>query len=66
MPCQSPSNVVLNERGVLHVFPTNKDNSTVMVLKSPKTEASNRIVYLTSTVRQTLINMKNKPKKYSL
>lgn len=52
----------LDERDVLHIFPTDKENSTVMVLKSPKTEASNRIVYLTSTVRQTLIDMKNKQK----
>lgn len=52
----------LDERDILYKFPTNKENSTVMVLKTPKTEASNRIVYLTPTVQQGLIDMKNNQK----
>lgn len=46
----------LEQRDILYIFPsTRKSASTALVLKAPKTTASNRIVYLPPTVMGSLL-----------
>ena len=49
----------LNSKDVILIFPTiKKDNSTVRVLKTPKTESSIRRVYIPKSVALLLVDMK--------
>ena len=49
----------LKEKDVIFVFPTTKpNNSTVRVLKTPKTESSVRKVFIPSSVAQYLVDLK--------
>lgn len=58
--------LMLEERDVLHVFPTEAHSKTVLVLKSPKTEASNRIVYLPPSLKRSLFEWQNEQKKSAI
>ena len=58
--------LLLEERDVLHVFPTEAHSKTVLVLKSPKTEASNRIVYLPPSLKRSLFEWQNEQKKSAI
>ena len=54
IPCRCLE--AIGEKEVYRVFPTSKkDASTRLVLKSPKTKSSNRIVWLPETVAELLI-----------
>lgn len=49
----------LNAKDIILIFPTSKkSNTTVRVLKTPKTESSVRKVFIPSTVAQYLIDLK--------
>lgn len=58
--------LLLEERDVLHVFPTEVHSKTVLVLKSPKTESSNRIVYLPPSLKCSLLEWQNEQKKSAI
>lgn len=57
---------MLEERDVLHIFPTDAHSRTVLVLKSPKTESSNRIVYLPPSLKCSLLEWQNEQKKTAI
>ena len=57
---------MLEGRDVLHVFPTEAHSKTVLVLKSPKTESSNRIVYLPPSLKCSLLEWQNEQKKSAI
>ena len=49
----------LKEKEIINIFPTQKSNATTrLVLKTPKTETSNRIVWLPKTVAEYLVQYK--------
>ena len=49
----------LKEKDILKIFPTQKPHCTTrLVLKTPKTETSNRIVWLPKTVAELLVQYK--------
>ena len=51
--------VALNSKEIILTFPTSKkNNKTVIVLKTPKTESSSRKVYITRSVAQCLVELK--------
>lgn len=51
----------LDAKDVLYVFPgTKKTNKTVLILKIPKTEGSERIIFLPRTVALMLVKLKEK------
>lgn len=58
--------LLLEERDVLHVFPTEAHSKTVLVLKSPKTESSNRIIYLPPSLKCSLLEWQNEQKKSAI
>lgn len=58
--------LMLEERDVLRIFPADAHSRTVLVLKSPKTESSNRIVYLPSSLRHSLLKWQNEQKKSAI
>ena len=58
--------LMLEERDVLHIFPTDAHSRTVLVLKSPKTESSNRIVYLPPSLKCSLLEWQNEQKKSAI
>lgn len=57
---------MLEERDVLHVFPTDAHSRTVLVLKSPKTESSNRIVYFPPSLKRSLLEWQKEQKKSTI
>ncbi|MBF0578231.1 site-specific integrase [Erysipelotrichaceae bacterium RD49] len=54
IPCRCLED--LGQKDISRIFPTNKkDASTRLILKSPKTKSSNRIVWLPETIAELLI-----------
>ena len=50
----------LNQKDIIQIFPTaKKNNHTIKVLKTPKTESSIRKVYIPSSVAKLLVELKN-------
>lgn len=58
--------LMLDERDVLRIFPADAHSRTVLVLKSPKTKSSNRVVYLPSSLRHSLLKWQNEQKKSAI
>ena len=55
--------LMLEERDVFHIFPTDTHSRTALVLKSPKTESSNRVVYFPSSLKCSLLEWQKAQKK---
>lgn len=54
----------LNQKDIIAVFPTNKKNNhTIRVLKTPKTESSIRKVYIPSSVARLLVDLREEQKQ---
>ena len=51
---------------VLRIFPTDTCSRTALVLKSPKTESSNRIVYFPPSLKRSLFEWQNEQKKSAI
>lgn len=49
----------LDNKDVIYTFPTEKEKQTVMVLKTPKTQSSIRVVYVPPTLRNDLLQWKS-------
>ena len=58
--------LMLDERGVLHIFPSDARSRTVLVLKSPKTESSNRVVYFPPSLKHSLLEWQNEQQKSAI
>ena len=58
--------LMLDARDVLCIFPTDTCSRTVLVLKSPKTESSNRIVYFPPSLKHSLFEWQNEQKKSAI
>ncbi|MDY3691938.1 MAG: tyrosine-type recombinase/integrase [Dysosmobacter sp.] len=58
--------LMLDKRDVLRIFPTDALSKTALVLKSPKTETSNRIVYFPSSLKRSLFAWQNEQKKSAI
>ena len=58
--------LMLDARDVLCIFPTDTCSRTVLVLKSPKTESSNRIVYFPPSLKRSLFEWQNEQKKSAI
>ena len=58
--------LMLDARDVLCIFPTDTCSRTVLVLKSPKTESSNRIVYFPPSLKRSLFEWQNEQKKLAI
>ena len=58
--------LMLEERDVLHIFPTDAHSRTALVLKSPKTESSNRIVYFPSSLKHSLFEWQKEQEKSAI
>ena len=58
--------LMLGERDVLRRFPADARSRTVLVLKSPKTESSNRIVYFPPSLKSSLLEWQNEQKKSAI
>lgn len=55
--------LALDERDILHLFPADAHSRTVLVLKSPKTESSNRVIYFPPSLKHSLLEWQNEQKK---
>ena len=55
--------LMLEDRDVLRIFPTDAHSRTVLVLKSPKTESSNCVVYFPPSLKHSLFEWQNEQKK---
>lgn len=55
--------LALDERDVLHLFPADAHSRTVLVLKSPKTESSNRVIFFPPSLKHSLLKWQNEQKK---
>lgn len=58
--------LMLQERDVLRIFPADARSRTVLVLKSPKTESSNRVVYFPQSLKHSLFEWQNEQKKSAI
>lgn len=58
--------LMLEERDVLRIFPADARSRTVLVLKSPKTESSNRVVYFPPSLKHSLFEWQNEQKKSAI
>ena len=58
--------LMLQERDVLRIFPADARSGTVLVLKSPKTESSNRVVYFPQSLKHSLFEWQNEQKKSAI
>lgn len=58
--------LMLDERDVLRIFPTDAHSRTVLVLKSPKTESSNRIIYFPQSLKRSLLEWQDAQKKSAI
>lgn len=58
--------LMLEERDVLRIFPADAHSRTVLVLKSPKTESSNRVVYFPPSLKHSLFGWQNEQKKSTI
>lgn len=58
--------LMLEDRDVLRIFPADARSRTVLVLKSPKTESSNRVVYFPPSLKRSLSEWQNEQKKSAI
>ena len=58
--------LMLEDRDVLRIFPADERSRTVLVLKSPKTESSNRVIYFPPSLKHSLFEWQNEQKKSAI
>lgn len=58
--------LMLEDRDVLRIFPADAHSRTALVLKSPKTESSNRVVYFPLSLKHSLFEWQNEQKKSAI
>lgn len=58
--------LMLDKRDVLRIFPTDALSKTALVLKSPKTETSNRVVYFPPSLKRSLFEWHNEQQKSAI
>ena len=58
--------LMLEERDVLRIFPADARSRTVLVLKLPKTESSNRIVYFPPSLKRFLLEWQDAQKESAI